>query len=267
MSDVEEVKGRQREVWSDGEYAVIGRRLEPAADELCDACAVSAGQEVLDVAAGDGNFALACAREGARVVASDFSPLMVEAGRARTGAEGYDVEWQEADAEALPFEDGRFDCAGSAFGAFLAPRPEVVAAELFRVVRPGGTVGLTTWPPDSFSGELIGLGRRFQPGADDLPSPLDWGSEETVEARLDGLAARVTIERRSLPWNAASVERFVEEMLTVPSYTAARRTLSAADFAELERDTVALGERWNSASDGSMSADTEYLLIVARKRG
>ena len=125
--DVDAVKARVRRVWDMGDYSYLSKRLEPASHELCDACAVSAGQEVLDVAAGDGNFALACAREGASVVASDFAPGMVARGRARSEEEGCSIEWVEADAEELPFEDGRFDCAGSVFGMMIAPRPERVA--------------------------------------------------------------------------------------------------------------------------------------------
>src|ERR687893_3126661 len=136
-----------------GEYGGLSQVLRPAAYALCDACAVSAGQEVLDVAAGDGNFAVACAREGASVVASDLAPGMVEQGRARTEADGYDIEWVVADVEDLPFEDARFDCVGSVFGAMIAPRPRVAAEELFRVVRPGNTVGMTAWTQNGFSAE------------------------------------------------------------------------------------------------------------------
>ena len=145
-------------MWALGDYSKLSEILRPAALALCDACAVSAGQEVLDVAAGDGNFALACAAEGASVVATDLSPAMVELGRARSEAEGYDVEWVLGDAEALPFAAERFECVGSVFGAMIAPRPEVVARELFRVVRPGNTVGMTAWTPGSFSSELFMLG-------------------------------------------------------------------------------------------------------------
>ena len=149
--DLGQYKERQAQAWGLGDYSKLSRVLEPAATALCDACAVSAGQEVLDLAAGDGNFALACAREGASVVASDLAPAMVERGARRTGEEGYDVEWVRADVEDLPFEDSRFDCVGSVFGAVFAPRPEVMARELFRVVRPGNTVGLTAWTPGSFT--------------------------------------------------------------------------------------------------------------------
>ncbi|MEA2456490.1 MAG: hypothetical protein QOI45_2752, partial [Thermoleophilaceae bacterium] len=163
MVDAEAIKQRQLRMWGMGDYSVLSRQLAPAAVELCDACAVSAGQEVLDVAAGNGNFAVACASEGASVVASDLVPRMVELGRARTEEEGYDVEWVQADAEALPFEDGRFDCAGSVFGAFLTPQPDVVASELFRVVRPGNTVGLTAWAADSVFIRMFEVARRLQP--------------------------------------------------------------------------------------------------------
>src|SRR3954464_10103299 len=171
-------------MWGLGDYADLSEALPPPAETLAGACAVSAGQEVLDVAAGDGNFAIACAREGASVVASDLSPGMVERGRSRAEREGYDIEWVEADVEDLPFEDGRFDCVGSVFGAMMAPRPRVVAEELFRVVRPGGTVGMTAWTPRGFSADLFRLGRSYAPPSD---SPLsdEWSDETKVRERFD----------------------------------------------------------------------------------
>src|SRR3954463_464761 len=178
-------------MWGLGDYTELSEALRPAAEALADACAVSAGQEVLDVAAGDGNFATACARGGASVVASDLSPGMIERGRARSEREGYEIEWVEADAESLPFEDGRFDCAGSVFGAMIAPRPRQVAEELFRVVRPGGTVGMTAWTPDSAAVELFSMGRRSQPAPPELPKLEEWGDEDTVRERFDGLAGRI----------------------------------------------------------------------------
>src|ERR671918_1682522 len=153
--DVEAIKQRQAFIWAQGDYMMLSRQLAPAAQALADACAVSAGQEVLDVGAGDGNFAIACAREGASVVASDLSPGMVERGRARSEREGFDIEWVEADVESLPFEDGRFDCVGSVFGAMIAPRPRVAAEEMFRVVRPGGTVGMTAWKDEGASYDMF----------------------------------------------------------------------------------------------------------------
>src|SRR5207249_4551404 len=140
----------------------LGERLMPAAREVVDACAVSAGQEVLDVAAGTGNAAALAAAAGARAVASDFSPEQVARGKARTEAEGLQVEWVVADVEELPFDDGRFDCVMSVFGAMFAPRPERVASELFRVLRPGGTVGMANWGDRGFQAEFFQIMRRYQ---------------------------------------------------------------------------------------------------------
>src|SRR5918996_4853966 len=232
--DVAAIKRRQAYVWGLGDYSVLSRQLTPAAQVLCDACAVSAGQEVLDVGAGDGNFALACAREGASVMASDISPGMVQRGRARSEAEGFQIEWVEADAEALPFAEGRFDCVGSVFGAFIAPRPEVAARELFRVVRPGGTVGLTAWVPDGFMAELAGIGRRFAPPEPDQPPPERWGDEATARERLEPLAARVEYQRRQLVWQADSPQAFLDEFTaSAPTIAAARQALPPERFEEL----------------------------------
>ena len=266
--DVEAIKQRQAFIWAQGDYTMLSRQLAPAAQALADACAVSAGQEVLDVGAGDGNFALACAREGASVVACDISPGMVERGRARSEREGYDVEWVEGDAEALPFEDARFDCVGSVFGAFIAPRPEVAARELFRVVRPGGTVGLTAWVPDGFMAELAGIGRRFAPPEPDQPPPERWGDEATARERLEPLAARVEYQRRQLVWRADSPQAFLDEFTaSAPTIAAARQALPPERFEELSALMGEMIERNNESGDGSLRLEAEYAVIVARRRG
>jgi SAM-dependent methyltransferase len=267
MSDVEMFKDRHRETWALGDYDVLARRLEPAAGALLDACAVSAGQEVLDVGAGNGNFALACAREGASVVASDISPGMIERGRARTEAEGFDIEWVEADVEALPFEDARFDCAGSVFAAFFAPRPEVAAAELFRVVRPGGAIGLTAWVPDGFFGRLQLIVQSYVPLPDGLPLPQEWGDEETARARLEGLAGHVEFERPSLTLTAESPDAYADEFAaTAPTFAAAKARLGEQEAEQLRGEIAELAREW-SGGDGPVSIGAEYLVIAARKRG
>jgi ubiquinone/menaquinone biosynthesis C-methylase UbiE len=266
--DLEAIKQRQAHVWAQGDYSVLSRQLAPAADALSDACAVSAGQEVLDVGAGDGNFALACAREGASVVACDISPGMVERGRARAEREGYEVEWLEADAEALPFQEARFDCVGSVFGAFIAPRPEVVSRELFRVVRPGGTVGLTAWTAEGVMAEMFGIGRRYAPLDPDQQPPERWGDEGTARERLEPLASRVDYERRRLVWHADSPRAFLEEFsASAPTMAAARQGLPSERFADLSSQMGELIERHNAADDGSLRIEAEYAVIVARRRG
>jgi SAM-dependent methyltransferase len=265
--DPDQLKQAARGIWGKGEYSALSEVLRPAAVSLCDACAVSAGQEVLDVAAGDGNFALACAREGASVVASDLAPGMVERGRARTEQEGYEVEWVEADAEALPFEDGRFDCVGSVFGAMIAPRPEVVAAELFRVARPGNTIGMTAWRPDSYAAQMFWIGRRYAGLDPDSHYPERWAQEDFVRERFEGLAGTLEMEERTLPWSADSPEDFVATMeRDAPPQAAARENMDPDVYARMREESVELAREW-AGGDGPFSVDVAYLLVVARKRG
>jgi ubiquinone/menaquinone biosynthesis C-methylase UbiE len=266
--DVEQIKQHQSHVWSKGDYSVLAWMLQPAANALRDACAVSAGQEVVDVAAGSGNFALACAELGARVVATDIAPGMIELGRERSRAEGYEIEWREADAEDLPFEDARFDCAGSVFGAMIAPRPRVAATELFRVVRPGGTVGMTAWSPGGLIPELSEIGGRYIQAPPDLPAPHDWADEDTARERFGGLAGAVEFEQRSLAFEAESVDALYEMFdRTSPPQVAAREALPAEQFEALAAELRELLERRNVAEDGSCRIDADYAIIVARKRG
>jgi SAM-dependent methyltransferase len=264
--DVDAIKERNRYVWGLGDYAALSKALRPAAEALADACAVSAGQQVLDVAAGDGNFALVCAREGASVVASDLSPGMVERGRARASAEGYEIEWLEADAEALPFDDASFDCVGSVFGAMIAPRPRVVAEELFRVVRPGGTVGMTAWTTQGFSAELFALGRSYAPPSDQ-PLSDEWSVEDNVRERFDGLAARFEVGRRELVWEVDSPEALVAMLGTsAPPWVAAKQNLPPERWDSMVGEALELAQRW-AGDERPIKLQNEYALIVARKRG
>jgi SAM-dependent methyltransferase len=264
--DVDQIKQRQAMIWSQGDYSTLSEQLRPAAIELRDLCAVSAGQEVLDVAAGDGNFALACAQEGASVVASDLSPGMLERGRTRSQAEGYDIEWVQADAEELPFEDDRFDCVGSVFGAMIAPRPERVASELMRVVRPGGTVGMTAWRAGTLVPKLGELARKYVPGAPVGHLSEEWADEETARARFDGLAARVTFEIRTLTTEADSPEEYMERLCgSAPPLVAAKMAMPPEPY---EAMTGEIHEYVRGRSgDGPVRLESDYALIVARKRG
>ncbi|MDQ3433225.1 MAG: class I SAM-dependent methyltransferase [Actinomycetota bacterium] len=266
--DIAKIKEQARAGWSMGEYTGLSEMLRPAAQRLADACAVSAGQEVLDVAAGDGNFAVACADEGATVVASDIAPGMVEKGRARTAAEGYGIEWLEADAEDLPFEDGRFDCVGSVFGAMIAPRPRVAAEEMFRVVRPGNTVGMTAWCSEGPTYDMFQLTRNYGPPAPDgLPRLEEWSQEQVVRERFDGLANSIELERATLPWSADSPEEFVAGMERhAPMQAAAKANMAPDRYAEMYEKLVEMARGW-AGGDGPFEVDAHYMLIVARRRG
>jgi SAM-dependent methyltransferase len=264
--DLAALKERSREAWDGADYGPLGERLMPAARELVDACAVSAGQEALDVAAGTGNAAALAAAEGARVVASDFSPKQVERGRARTEGEGLDVEWVVADVEELRFDDASFDCVMSVFGAMFGPRPERVASELFRVVRPGGTVGMANWGNRGFQSEMFEVLDRYAPNRPpELPNPRDWGEEEVIRERLGGLAGSIEVEPRMLPWEFGSFA----EMAALFRDHGPRGLEELPDdkLGALAGELQAVVERWNSAGDGSVRIEAEYTLVVARKRG
>lgn len=266
--DVARIKEQARAGWSMGEYSGLSELLRPAALRLADACAVSAGQEVLDVAAGDGNFAVAAAAEGASVVASDIAPGMVEKGRARTDAEGYDIEWVEADVEDLPFEDARFDCVGSVFGAMIAPRPRMAAKQMFRVVRPGNTVGMTAWLPQGPTHEMFELTRSYGPPApEDLPRLEQWTQEDVVRERFDGLANSIELERVTLPWSADSPQQFVADMERhAPMQAAAKANMEPDRYAEMYERMVEMARGW-AGGDGGFEVDAHYVVIVARRRG
>jgi SAM-dependent methyltransferase len=265
--DYAALRERTRAVWSAGDYSPIERLTLPASQAVIDACAVSAGQEVLDVGAGTGNLALLAAAEGASVVASDLTPKLMERGRERAAAEGVEIEWVEADAEELPFEDNRFDCTTSVFAAMFAPRPERVAREPFRVTRPGNTVGMANWVPDGFSGRMFGLFNEFVPRPEGIPAPVEWGREEVVEERFDGLAASLEMERRSAPFEFDSIDAAIASMEKNGPQVAMKEAVGPELYDEAVRRFRDLMNEFNQADDDSIRIQSEYLLVVARKRG
>jgi SAM-dependent methyltransferase len=253
-SDLDLVKQGSRWLWSQGDYPAIAAFLEAPALELARRC-VSPGMRVLDVAAGNGNFAVAAARLGADVTATDFSPRMVELGRARSAAEGLAVTWLEGDAESLPFADGDFDLAASVFGAIFAPRPDVVASEMFRVVRPGGTVTMATYAGGYFE-KLSELIARFSTrSGPSLPSPFEWGDEAEVRRRFAAHAASIDFARGTIRLRFDSFDdwraRFADAN---PPLQAMKAMLPPPAHQGLIRDAWAL-------AGGSPASD--YLLIVA----
>lgn len=260
------IKEGAKALWSLGDYSQIERFTLPASQALVDACAVSAGQEVLDVAAGTGNFALLAAAEGASVVASDLTPHLIERGKQRTAEEGVSIEWVAADAEELPFEDARFDCTASVFGAMFAPRPERVAQELFRVTRPGNTVGMASWTPDGFNGRIFQMMNEFLPRPEGMPAPVEWGSEDVVRERFDGLAGSLEFERRMAPLEFGSVEELIAFFENAGPQVAAKQALGDR-YAETEERLRELVAEFNQADGGAVSIQSEYLLVVARRRG
>ena len=194
--DLKALKSRQQAAWSSGDYAVIGTTLQIVGEELCEALDVRSGQKVLDVAAGNGNASLAAARRWCDVVASDYVPALLERARERTAAERLDIEFREADAEALPFPDGSFDVVVSIFGVMFAPDQDRAATEMIRVCKPGGKIGLANWTPDGFIGQLFKtIGKHVPPPG--AKSPALWGTRARIAELFEPQATSVDSTQRS----------------------------------------------------------------------
>ena len=177
-ADLSVVKARQQKTWASGDYAVVASRIVLASELLADAADLQAGWEVLDVACGNGNATLAAARSGTHATGIDYVPGLLEDGRARAVAEGLDVEFRLGDTEDLPVPDGYFDAVLSVFGAMFAPDHQLAADEIVRATRTGGTVGLASWTPDGFIGQMFGVITGHVPGPPGIASPLLWGTEQ-----------------------------------------------------------------------------------------
>jgi SAM-dependent methyltransferase len=266
MNDLAQLKERMKDFWALGDYPEVARRFEGVAEMLIGACDIGPGDRVLDVAAGNGNVAVAAARSGARVTASDFAPALVEAGRARTRALGLDVRWDEADAEDLPYADASFDAAISTFGLIFAPRPEVAVAEAFRVVRPGGRVALTAWTPDGFTGQVTALMGEYLPAPLVAAKPIDWGIEATVRERMAPYAGDVALARGTVVWEFDSLDEATAwQEANFGALVAARAGLGDR-YGELRARLVELMRDWNRAGDGSVRLPAAYLRAIAVAR-
>lgn len=260
---VARVKLGARWLWSQGDYARLAVMLEPDAIVLARRC-VRPGMQVLDVAAGNGNFALEAARLGAEITACDLSPRMIELGEARTSAEGLSINWQEGDAEALPFPTSSFDVVASVFGAMFAPRPELVAAELFRVVKPGGVVAMMNYGTGGFFAQLAAVLANYSTTpAPAFPSPFLWGEPDEVRRRF-ATAADLELEPRHLTMRYASFAGWQEEFAAVnPPIMAMKQILPLDAYATLMEQCRELVERLNAASDGSVALESDTLAVLA----
>jgi SAM-dependent methyltransferase len=268
-----DLKAKHRALWASGNYPAVAAELIPTlGPELVHACGVRAGDRVLDVAAGSGNAAIPAAEAGSIVTASDLTPELFEAGRRIAAERGVELEWVEADAEALPFADNSFDVVMSSVGAMFAPRHQATADELVRVVRRGGTIGMISWTPQGFIGQLFATMKPYAPppppGAS--PPPL-WGDESYARKlfgdKVTGLAARRQTVRMD---HCADPTEFREywKRNYGPTIAVYRFNEDQPDRVEqLDRDFLAFLIEWNQATEAGQTAyDAEYLLITATKR-
>lgn len=267
VPDLEALGRRQQAAWSTGDYSIIGTKLLLVSELLCEAADVRAGERVLDVACGHGNTALAAARRSALAVGVDFVPALLERARERAAVERLEVEWQEGDAERLPFEGETFDVVLSTFGVMFAADQQRAARELVRVCRPGGRIGLACWTPEGAVGEMFRVVARHAPPPAGAPSPLKWGSEEGLAELLGDELADVRVERRSFVQRYASPLHWVELFRTwFGPVRTAFAALDADGQAALAGDLEAWLERNDRSGGGSLVVPSEYLEVVATRR-
>ncbi len=266
-TDLNALKARQMAAWASGDYAVIGTTLQLVGEQLAEACDLRCDERVLDVAAGNGNATLAAARRGAKVTSTDYVASLLERGADRARAEGLAVKFQAADAEALPFDDASFDAVLSTFGVMFAPDHAKSAAELARVCRPGGRIGLANWTPSGFIGQLFKvLGKHVPPPAG-VQSPSLWGTEAHLKQLFGERAAAIAITPRHFNFRYRSPAHFIEVFRTwYGPVHKAFAALPAEGAAALERDLTELMNGLNRAGPDSLVIPSEYLEIVVTRR-
>jgi ubiquinone/menaquinone biosynthesis C-methylase UbiE len=265
--DLEALKARQRGTWSSGDYAIVGTTLQIVGEELCEALDLRSGSKVLDVAAGNGNATLAAARRWCDVTSTDYVSSLLERGRIRAEAEGLSVTFREADAEALPSADGTFDAVVSTFGVMFTPNQDKAAAELVRVCRPGGKIGLANWTPDGFIGQLFKTIGAYIPPPAGAKSPALWGTRGRVTEMFGTAASSIQVEPRNFAFRYRSPQHFLDIFKTY--YGPTLKAFAALDEGKrhgLASDMLALIGRMNRAEDGTMVVRSEYLEIVITRR-
>lgn len=266
------LKTKHRAMWASGNYhAVVTDLVSPVGQALVDAVMIKRGDLVLGVAAGSGNVAIPAAKMGARVIASDVTPELLEVGRRWATELGIQLTWETADAEALPYPDDEFDVVLSALGVMFAPHHQVAADELIRVCRPGGTIGLASWSPNGFIGQMFATMKPYAPppppGAQ--PPPL-WGSEDHIRELLGDRLEDVHTETRNLRLTYfATPEAFRDYFKINYGPTISTYKFIADDpdrVAALDHDLAELGRRFDVGTDSTV-VDWEYLIFTARKAG
>jgi SAM-dependent methyltransferase len=258
------VKNRQRAAWTSGDYAVVGTTLQIVGETLCEAIDLRAGERVLDVAAGNGNATLAAARRWSEVTSTDYVPALLQRGRERAAAERlHGVDFREADAEALPFDDASFDVVLSTFGCMFAPNPQRVTAELVRVCRPGGRIGMANWTPEGFIGQVFKtIGRHVPPPAG-VPSPSLWGSRSRINELFDGSAHSIVTETRQFNFRYRSASHMLEVFRGY--YGPILKAFAALDSSgqeALAADFLALIDEFDQGGRRGLVIPSDYLEIV-----
>jgi ubiquinone/menaquinone biosynthesis C-methylase UbiE len=266
-TDLAALKIRQQAAWSSGNYAVVGTTLQIIGEELCEALDLRSGSKVLDVAAGNGMVSLAAARRWCEVTSTDYVPALLECGQARASAEGLSINFLEADAENLPFANAAFDAVVSTFGVMFTPNQGQAAAELLRVCKSGGKIGLANWTPEGFIGQVFKTLGKYLPPPAGAKSPALWGTRARLDEMFEADASSIKTEPRLFNFRYRSPEHFLDVFKTF--YGPVLKAFAALDAPTQENlgnDLHALIVRMNRAGDGTMVVPSEYLEVVITRR-
>jgi ubiquinone/menaquinone biosynthesis C-methylase UbiE len=265
--DLAGLKTRQQGAWSSGDYAVVGSTLQIVGEELCESLDLRAGQRVLDVAAGNGNVSLAAARRWCDVTSTDYVPALLARGKARAVANGLNIAFREADAEDLPFADASFDVVVSTFGVMFTPDQNRSAAEMLRVCRPKGKIGLANWTPQGFIGQVFKTLGQYLPPPAGAKSPALWGTRERLAELFGNAVVSIQAQPRHFTFRYRSPEHFLDVFKTY--YGPILKAFAALDETKqrgLREDLNALIGRLNTSGDSTMVVPSEYLEVVIIKK-
>jgi ubiquinone/menaquinone biosynthesis C-methylase UbiE len=266
-TDLNALKTRQQSAWASGDYAVVGTTLQIVGEQLAEACDLRTDQKVLDVAAGNGNATLAAARRGCLVTSTDYVSTLLERGAERAKAEGLNVTFETADAEALPYADASFDAVVSTFGVMFTPDHAKAAAEMARVCRPGGHIGMANWTPEGFIGQLFKTLGRFVPPPPDVLPPSRWGVESYLRTLFGDKAGSVAVTPRLFNFRYRSPAHFIDVFRTwYGPVHKAFLSLPADKAIELENELTALLVSLNRGGAASLVVPSEYLEVVVTRR-
>jgi ubiquinone/menaquinone biosynthesis C-methylase UbiE len=265
ITELEALKAKLKATWMAGDFDKIAQLIAPGAEEFIERLELTSGTRVLDIACGSGNLSLPAARAGAKVTGVDIAPNLLETARKRAFAAGLKIEFDEGDAEQLPYPDASFDVVVTMFGAMFAPRPELVARELRRVCRPGGRIVMANWTPTGFIGQMFKTTAAHLPPPN-FPSPLLWGDEATVRQRLQDGEEDLQFTRRIISFRLPiTPEQTVEYFRAWYGPTLrAFAALTEIGQAALRRDLVQLWSQHNQATDGTTHVEAEYLEVTLK---
>lgn len=264
-SEMDALKTRLRATWIAGDFGQIAKYYTSEAEAFINRLNLKPGMKVLDVACGTGNLALPAARAGAEVTGVDIAPNLVEQARENAKREGLNVKFDEGDAEALPYDDASFDAVVTMFGAMFAPRPELVASELKRVVRPGGFIAMANWTPSGFIGQMFKTTASHVPPPPAMPSPVLWGVEQNVRERFGEGISKLETRLQKVNWVFPFSPAEVVEHFRL-YYGPTQKAFGATDESKqpaLRKDLEQLWTSHNRATDGTIDLDAEYLEVVA----